>query len=107
MEEIDDLLIFFIDSLASNYHWEKSKILDELNFDEAMEYSKLIKKRQINNYITQLAIASNPHVKNPKELLKTFEDELSKLDNRGIMKEERDADAIKKLKQIFNKSKKK
>lgn len=93
--------------MASNYHWAKDKILDEVCLDEALEYSKLIKKRQINEHITQLAIISNPHAKNPKELIKTFEEELRKVDNRGIMETERDINATTKLKQIFSRNKKK
>lgn len=99
---MDDLFFFFIDTLASNYHWSKDRILDDVCLDEAMEYSKLIKKRQINDYITQLAIIANPHTKNPKALLKSFQEELKKVDNRGIMETERDVDATAKLKQIFN-----
>jgi hypothetical protein len=98
---MDDLFVFFIDTLASNYHWGKDQILN-LCLEEAMEYSTLIKKRQIHGYITQLAISSNPHTKNPKELLKSFQEELKKVDNRGIMETERDVDATAKLKQIFN-----
>jgi hypothetical protein len=103
---MDDLFIFFIDNLASNYHWSKDAILDDLCFEEAMEYSTLIKKRQINDYITQLAVISNPHTKNPKELLKSFQDELKKIENKGIIEPEREENATAKLKQIFSSKKK-
>lgn len=54
--------------LASQYGWSKQEIDSHVYFDELIYFSDQIKKRQVDEWKMQLAISSNPHVKNPKEL---------------------------------------
>lgn len=43
-------------------------------FDELYYLSQNINRRKIGDYKVQLAIAQNPHTKNPRELWRIFED---------------------------------
>lgn len=92
-----------VDVLASNYHWAKSEILDNVYLDEAIEYLDMIKRRKLQNDIMQLAIISNPHTKEPKTLHNYLLDELKNLERRGMIEVTPEVGAFTKLKSILNK----
>lgn len=92
-----------IDVLASNYHWAKREILDDVYLDEAIEYLDMIKRRKVQEDLMQLAIISNPHTKEPKALHKFLADELKNLERRGMIEVTPEQGAFTKLKSILNK----
>lgn len=59
--------------MASEYGWAKRDILEQTYIDELILLVRAIKIRKISDYQMQLAIAQNPHVKNPKELWQILE----------------------------------
>ena len=64
-----------MDLLASEYGWAKREILEDTYIDELILLQKKIKQRNISEIKTQLIIAQNPHVKNPKEIWKILDQE--------------------------------
>lgn len=54
--------------MASEYGWSKHDIFYDVYFDELYYLTQKIEKRKLAEYKMQLAIAQNPHVKDPKEL---------------------------------------
>jgi len=71
--------------LASEYGWPIDDILTKVYLDDLFFLTRYINKRHIVDYRMALAIAQNPHVKNPKELWKILEQqerELSGSDRR-------------------------
>lgn len=92
-----------IDALAHHYGWSKHQILNEVYFDEAIDYIDLIKRRGIINNLTQLAIVSNPHTRQPKELYETLRLELRKLEKRTMIDVMPEKGAFDKLRGILNK----
>jgi len=92
-----------VDALASNYHWSKNDILDTVYLDEAIEYIDMIKRRKLQESLMQLAIISNPHVKEPKTLQNYIQNELKKLEKSGMIESTPEPGAFDKLKAILNK----
>lgn len=85
--------------MASNYGWSKKDILEQIYPDEAVKLAKLIQERQSQNYLALLAIAHNPHSKNPKKLWRILEKGMidKKLDNQLDIK------GLERLKKKLNK----
>jgi hypothetical protein len=61
-------LYWAIDLLASAYGWAKKDILENVYLDELFIFTRLINQRKISEYKMQLAIVTNPHIKNPGRL---------------------------------------
>jgi len=90
-----------IDTLAYHYKWSKNDILNTVYFDEALEYLDVIKRRNIIQDLTQLAIVANPHTKNPKELYTTLQRELKKLQKHTIIDVLPEKGAFDKMRSIL------
>lgn len=86
-----------MDLLAANYGWQKNYIFYEVYPDEFVLFTKAIKKRQFAEYQVQLAIAQNPHSKNPKVLWETLESEV-----REAKDPEMDEAGIERLKLLMS-----
>jgi len=54
---------------ASEYGWTEKYILEEVSFYSFLMLSKQLQKRKKQDALLDLAIVSNPHVPNPKELI--------------------------------------
>lgn len=80
-----------IDLLASEYGWPKHDILNEVYLDELFFLTRYINRRHITDYRMQLAIAQNPHVKNPKELWTILEQQEREITGKH---QENDFDAV-------------
>jgi hypothetical protein len=61
-------LWWVVDTLASEYGWAKSAILNDVYIDELPPLLRQISGRHIRDYKMQLAIIQNPHTKDPKHL---------------------------------------
>lgn len=94
-------LEWIIDILANAYKWSKRDILRDVYLDEALIYIDLIKRRNLQDRLLELAIISNPHTKNPKELHTFLSNELRSLEGGNIMDLEREKNATEKIKNIF------
>ena len=57
-----------MDLLAHEYGWAKDYILENVYLDELKHLTDAMKKRKVEDMKMQLAIVSNPHSKEPKEL---------------------------------------
>lgn len=77
-----------IDTLASEYGWSKTHILEEIYPDEVFELQELILERHRANYLMQLAIVHNPYSDEPQQLwdeLRGTQDFISsELDREGM-----------------------
>lgn len=102
MEKIEDLILSYIDIIATEYHWSKNDILD-LYPAEINDYVKKIQVRQIDDIIVKLQIAQNPHVKNPETLFKQLELAKNRLNPVifGDENDDRDPNATEKIKSIL------
>lgn len=68
-----------VDLLASEYGWAKDAITQGVYLDELYFLIDQINKRKISEYKMQLAIAQNPHVKDPKALWEILNRQTRKL----------------------------
>lgn len=100
MEKIEDLILSYVDIIATEYHWSKNEILD-LYPSEINEYTKKIQKRQIDDIIIQLQISQNPHVKNPDNLFKQLELAKRKIEPMIFDEDDRDPNATEQIKNIL------
>lgn len=66
----------------------------------------MIKRRNILQKITQLAIVGNPHTKKPQELFDNLRNELKKLEKRTIIDVLPEKGAFDKMRNILGKRKK-
>lgn len=89
--------------LAYEYGWAKKEILENVYLDELVVLTKLINTRKIQAYKTQLAIAQNPHVKNPRELWDLLDRQERQIDGRSIIDDEFDAVGFEAFKQTLQK----
>jgi hypothetical protein len=69
--------------------------------DELFTLSRAIEKRQLAEYKMQLAIISNPHMKNPQALL----DALNKKSGGELRDEKLDKDSFTRLREQLSRSK--
>ena len=88
-----------VDLLASNYGWSKQDILNDVYLDELYYLSKLINQRKITDYKMQLAIVTNPHIKDPKTLWRLLEEQEKQLIGADYIDEEFDAVGFEQFKQ--------
>lgn len=80
--------------------------MNRVFFDEALEYLDLIKRRNILENLTKLAITSNPHTKKPKDLYDSLLQELKKTEKSSIMDVLPEKGAFDKMRKILgNKNK--
>jgi hypothetical protein len=75
--------------LASEYGWSKDDIYNHVYVDELMSLIPVIKNRKMDDYRMRLAIAQNPHAKDPKKLWRSLQSkkdrtEETKLDESGF-----------------------
>lgn len=93
-----------IDLLASSYGWAKNDILETVYLDELFVFSRLINKRKNQEYKMQLAIAQNPHIKNPKELWLMLDQQSKQIEGKTYIDSEFDATGFEALKQSLRRS---
>lgn len=93
-----------VDLLANSYGWSKREILEDIYLDELYYLSKLINKRRLTEYKMQLAIVTNPHIKDPKTLWRLLEDQERELDGSKYMDAEFDAVGFENFKQALQAS---
>lgn len=74
--------------------------------DEALGYIELIQRRRISDALLNVAIISNPHVKDPKKLVEELQKELRKFDQSAMLETEPERGAFEKLRGIFGQGKK-
>lgn len=86
-----------MDLLASEYGWSKRDILEDVYIDELFRLTTQINIRKINQYRIDLAIATNPHIKKPEELVKILNEQERQL--TGPAGEELDVVGLEALKQ--------
>lgn len=90
--------------MAKNYGWSKSQVLDELYPDEVDFYASRIRKDSTNDRMTDLAIAQNPHVKDPNKLMKEFQKQMQDVEGKShLSKEKMTKEDENKLKAIARK----
>lgn len=77
--------------MASEYGWAKRDILENVYLDELFVFTRLINRRKINNYKMALAIATNPHIKDPKGLWRALDRQERENDGKGYLDAEFDA----------------
>lgn len=82
--------------LGSEYGWSKNDIYYHTYPDEFFKLQKVIKQRQAAEMYRQAIFAINPHVKDPKALLKVLERELKDADY--VEQEKLDKASVDKLK---------
>lgn len=73
--------------LASQYGWSFDEIYNHIYIEQLLALVPQIERRMLEDYKMQLAIAQNPHVKNPKELWRMLEraqDKKPELDTSSI-----------------------
>jgi hypothetical protein len=63
-----------VDLIASEYSWSRKEILESVYPDEYIFMAKKISSRRLAEYRIQLAIATNPHVKDQKPLWEQLKD---------------------------------
>lgn len=68
--------------MANEYGWAKRDILENVYLDELFIFTRLINRRKISEYKMQLAIATNPHTKEPKKLWGTLDKQ--ERENEGL-----------------------
>ena len=90
-----------IDQLAHEYGWAKRDILEQVYFDELFIFARLINRRKINEYKMELAIATNPHVKDPKSLWRMFDRQERENEGKGYLDAEFDPATFEAFKQTL------
>jgi hypothetical protein len=86
-----------VDFLAHEYGWAKNHILENVYLDELYKLLEQARIRKVREWKMQLAIASNPHVKDPKTLYRMLDEEERR--NRKLEPVKFDAGAFEVLKQ--------
>lgn len=61
--------------MAHEYGWAKDQILERVYLDELYKLIEQARIRKVREWKMQLAIASNPHVKDPKNLYRLLDAE--------------------------------
>lgn len=87
--------------MASEYGWAKHDILNDVYLDDLFALSKRINLRKLTEYRMQLAIATNPHIKNPKELWRTFDEQERQMTGQAYMDEDFDVVGFERFKQTL------
>lgn len=87
-------MLDIVDLLASEYGWDKDYIYEKMYFDEVYMLMQTITKRRNGHYKMLLAIAQNPHNKDPKLLWNA----LDALDRPATAEEELDTAGFERLK---------
>lgn len=96
-----------VHSLALNYHWSKTEILDTVYLDEAFFYIDNIRIQKYRDILLDVAIVATPHMKDEdrKEFYRSVELDLKKLENKYNIDNEDDElpeeGAFEKLRAIF------
>jgi hypothetical protein len=75
--------------LAKEYGWSKRQILEEMYIDEIEFYLKRIKRDQLNERMTDLAIVHNPNAKDPNKLITSLRNQLHELEGKSYLYKER------------------
>lgn len=83
--------------MAHEYGWAKQEIFEGVYFDELFYLIEQARVRKINDWKMQLAIISNPHVKDPKLLYRMLDHEARRQHNPETAVF--DANAFDRLKQ--------
>lgn len=86
-----------MDHLASEYGWWIDDILEKVYVDQLICLIAKANLRKIANWRMQLAITTNPHVKNPKQLFAILDNEERKI--TGPAQTELDPGGFEALKQ--------
>lgn len=68
-----------VDYLASEYGWSFNDILTQVYFDDLIYLTEKANIRRIREWKMQLAITTNPHIKNPKQLFIILEQQESQM----------------------------
>lgn len=92
--------------MASEYGWAKDDILENVYLDELFVFTRLINRRKIQGYKMQLAIAQNPHIKNPKDLWRLLEQQESEVEGKSYLDSEFDATGFEAFKQTLQRNSK-
>lgn len=92
-----------MDLLASEYGWAKREILNEVYIDELVDLIKWINRRKLQDIKLQMSIIQNPHVKDPKILWKTIEEQERLLGNSPKV-EEFDTTGFENLKTLMSRN---
>jgi len=79
--------------LGSEYGWTKDYVFYNVYFDELFELANLINNRKRDEYRVLLAIAQNPHTKDPKQLWQILESDEER--KRSLEFDEKGFDAFK------------
>jgi len=58
-------------------------------FDEVEYYLKRIRKDELNDRLTELAIAHNPNAKDPNKLVNSFKNALKEVEGKSYLTKER------------------
>lgn len=96
-----------VHTLALNYHWSKTEILDTIYLDEAFFYIDNIRITQNRKILLDMAVTITPHLKenDRKDFYKSIENDLKKLENQYTLDSDEDelpeAGAFEKLRAIF------
>lgn len=78
-----------VHALAKEYGWSKNVILEEMYYDELEFYLKRIRRDQVNERLTDLAIIHNPKSENPNKLVLSFRKALEEIEGKAYLNKER------------------
>lgn len=87
--------------MGSEYGWAKQDILNDVYLDELYYLTRTINMRKLNENRMKLAIATNPHIKNPRQLWKTFDEQERQLSGKSYLDAEFDAVGFERFKQTL------
>lgn len=92
--------------MANEYGWAKNDILENVYLDELFVFTRLINRRKVQDYKMQLAIAQNPHIKNPKDLWRILEQQENEIEGKSYLDTEFDSVGFEAFKQTLQRNSK-
>lgn len=90
--------------MASEYGWAKRDILENVYLDELFTFTRLINRRKLNDYKMRLAIATNPHTKEPKSLWELLDRQERSNEGQDYLDAEFDASGFEAFKNMLKRN---